>query len=163
VSEVIDQRNAEIIFLMTQIEDLKKQLRNNRWNIRESGTALVVCKGDHEKSEGCQEKWYVPEEERITLANINIDCYKRIGVLEIEIQQLKQNIILTNDRAVYWQDKYNRDVEGLNNEGDAIGGEPPSGLRHRVDYLLKENERLRSLLPPQPDTRPSPYWGYNKL
>ena len=50
----------------------------------------------------------------------------------------------------YWRDLYNRDVEGLNNEGDPIGGDPPRGMRYYVEYFRKENERLRSLLPPEP-------------
>jgi hypothetical protein len=44
-----------------------------------------------------------------------------------------------------WQAKYMREVEGLNNEGDPIGGDSPSGLRHelqtakaRIKYLESE-------------------------
>lgn len=39
-----------------------------------------------------------------------------------------------------WKEKYMRDVEGLNNEGDPIGGDPPSGLMHAVEYLKSVNE-----------------------
>jgi hypothetical protein len=38
-----------------------------------------------------------------------------------------------------WREKYMREVEGLNNEGDPIGGDPPSGLRHAVEYFKSEN------------------------
>ena len=39
-------------------------------------------------------------------------------------------------RSMTWEDRYNRDVEGLNNEGDAIGGEPARGMRHYTgDYF----------------------------
>jgi chromosome segregation ATPase len=38
-----------------------------------------------------------------------------------------------------WCEKYMREVEGLNNEGDPIGGDPPSGLRHAVEYFKSEN------------------------
>lgn len=34
-----------------------------------------------------------------------------------------------------WKERYMREVEGLNNEGDPIGGDPPSGLRHQVETL----------------------------
>ena len=37
------------------------------------------------------------------------------------------------DTDGYWRDRYMRDVEGLNSEGDPIGGEPPVGLRHMAD------------------------------
>jgi len=30
-----------------------------------------------------------------------------------------------------WKEKYMRDVEGLNNEGDPIGGDSPSGITSR--------------------------------
>jgi len=60
-------------------------------------------------------------------------------------EQYRNNYI----EATFWKDKYNREVEGLNNEGDAIGGEPPSGMRHHIEYLLKENERLRAFAPPE--------------
>lgn len=35
-------------------------------------------------------------------------------------------------------DKYQRDVFGLNNEGDPIGGDPPSGLKQRADKAEAE-------------------------
>jgi len=34
-----------------------------------------------------------------------------------------------------WADRYNREVLGVNNEGDAIGGEPAFGLKHKVEKL----------------------------
>lgn len=37
-----------------------------------------------------------------------------------------------------WKEKYMREVEGLNNEGDPIGGDPASGLRHQIEALQKE-------------------------
>lgn len=42
--------------------------------------------------------------------------------------------------TVNWHDKYMRDVEGLNNEGDPIGGDPACGMRHRIDALKKQIE-----------------------
>lgn len=39
----------------------------------------------------------------------------------------------SSDAASYWRDRYMREVEGLNNEGDPIGGEPAVGLRHTVE------------------------------
>jgi len=76
------------------------------------------------------------------------------------IESLRRLVQRETERAEYWRsqyylmeewkDLYNRDVEGLNNEGDAIGGEPARGMRYYVEYFRKENERLRSLLPPEP-------------
>lgn len=42
-----------------------------------------------------------------------------------------------------WKERYMREVEGLNNEGNPIGGDPPSGLRHQVEALKVENEELK--------------------
>lgn len=42
-----------------------------------------------------------------------------------------------------WKERYMREVEGLNNEGDPIGGDPLSGLRHQVEALKAENEALQ--------------------
>lgn len=42
-----------------------------------------------------------------------------------------------------WKERYMREVEGLNNEGDPIGGDPPSGLRHQVEALKAEIEELK--------------------
>lgn len=44
-----------------------------------------------------------------------------------------EQITEAHRRAMFWQDKYNREVEGLNNEGDPIGGDPPCGLRHLAE------------------------------
>ena len=46
----------------------------------------------------------------------------------------------------YWKNLYIREVEGLNNEGDPIGGDPPDGFRHRVARLIEENTKLRDEL-----------------
>lgn len=43
-----------------------------------------------------------------------------------------------------WKERYMREVEGLNNEGDPIGGDPPSGLRHQVEALKAENTKLEN-------------------
>ena len=44
---------------------------------------------------------------------------------------------LANELAAA-HDKYQRDVFGLNNEGDPIGGDPPSGLKQRADKAEAE-------------------------
>lgn len=46
----------------------------------------------------------------------------------------------------YWKDLYYREVEGLNNEGDPIGGEPACGLRQQVEALRKEIDELKEKL-----------------
>lgn len=44
--------------------------------------------------------------------------------------------------SIDWQDKYNRDVNGLNNEGDPIGGDPAGGYRADIANLTKQNNQL---------------------
>lgn len=72
------------------------------------------------------------------------DAAARIAELKAEIEQHKQ---LAKHFAVEatingeWRDRYMRDVEGLNNEGDPIGGDPPSGLRQQ---LAAASERLEA-------------------
>lgn len=56
--------------------------------------------------------------------------FKKIRDLELEVQALK--------------DKYQRDVFGLNNEGDPIGGDPAGGYANDLANLKAENERLQS-------------------
>ncbi len=41
-----------------------------------------------------------------------------------------------------WKEKYMRDVEGLNNEGDPIGGDSPSGLRAALEAQTKRANAL---------------------
>jgi hypothetical protein len=48
-----------------------------------------------------------------------------------------------------WRDRYNREVLGLNNEGDPIGGDPPRGLKHRCEWAETEVLRLRGLVAAQ--------------
>lgn len=43
-----------------------------------------------------------------------------------------------------WQDRYMRDVEGLNNEGDPIGGDPPCGMRHTIEILKAQVVEART-------------------
>lgn len=45
-----------------------------------------------------------------------------------------------------WKEKYMRDVEGLNNEGDPIGGDSPSGLRAAYKALQKEKDKIEDEL-----------------
>lgn len=49
-------------------------------------------------------------------------------------------------KMINWKERYIREVEGLNNEGDPIGGDPPSGLRHQVEALKIQVFNLESLL-----------------
>lgn len=57
------------------------------------------------------------------------------AVPEPIIKLLERSRDLALVEATDWKDRYIREVEGLNNEGDAIGGEPPSGMRHEVERL----------------------------
>ena len=45
-----------------------------------------------------------------------------------------------------WKEKYMREVEGLNNEGDPIGGDSPSGLRAAYKSLQKEKDKIEDEL-----------------
>jgi hypothetical protein len=46
------------------IERLEARERRRRWNIEEDGSDLLICYGDHEKSERCDYKRYVLASER---------------------------------------------------------------------------------------------------
>lgn len=46
------------------------------------------------------------------------------------------------EEPIDWRERYMREVEGLNNEGDPIGGEPPMGLRHQLMTGLSINAEL---------------------
>lgn len=70
--------------------------------------------------------------------------YERL-LLTIEAMKIGQRVLQGAIQASSmtdseWREKYMREVEGLNNEGDPIGGDPPSGLRHHVEALKAENE-----------------------
>ena len=57
-----------------------------------------------------------------------------------------------------WKEKYMRDVEGLNNEGDPIGGDSPSGLRAALEALQAENAKLKEVLRESCDYERSQLW-----
>lgn len=57
------------------------------------------------------------------------DLVREHHMLATEVQTLK--------------DKYQRDVFGVNNEGDPIGGDPAGGYANDVARLKEENESLR--------------------
>lgn len=57
------------------------------------------------------------------------DLVREHHALAVEVQALK--------------DKYQRDVFGLNNEGDPIGGDPAGGYANDLARLKAENESLR--------------------
>lgn len=73
------------------------------------------------------------------------------SVLQIQAMQLQINAMKIGQKVLdgaiqtksisnsEWREKYMREVEGLNNEGDPIGGDPPSGLRHAIEYFKAEN------------------------
>lgn len=44
------------------------------------------------------------------------------------------------------RDRYDREVLGLNNEGDPIGGEPAGGLLADLKSMTKERDTLRDIL-----------------
>lgn len=50
----------------------------------------------------------------------------RVGELEEQYSQALTELMRAKDR-------YQRDVEGLNNEGDPIGGDKPWGMRHKAE------------------------------
>ena len=49
-------------------------------------------------------------------------------------------------RSMRLEDRYNRDVEGLNNEGDAVGGEPACGMRHLSERYRQLVSALNDLI-----------------
>ena len=50
------------------------------------------------------------------------------------------------DTDGYWRDRYMRDVEGLNSEGDPIGGEPPVGLRQTAERQHQALQQMATKL-----------------
>lgn len=56
--------------------------------------------------------------------------------LQAECEKLRKD-------AQEHKDRYFREVYGLNNEGDPIGGDPADGLVHQVARLLEERNGLR--------------------
>jgi len=40
---------------------LKERERNRHWNIQRDGDALLICEGDHHRSQDCEYERYVPE------------------------------------------------------------------------------------------------------
>lgn len=49
------------------------------------------------------------------------------------LEMFKHCVDVPADDGVDWRSRYMRDVEGLNNEGDPIGGDPAMGLRQTAD------------------------------
>ena len=71
------------------------------------------------------------------------DAVRVASEADDEIAQLHEGIIAEIVNTTRWKDRYMREVEGQNNEGDGIGGEPPYGLRHRVEDLQAKFDGLR--------------------
>jgi hypothetical protein len=51
-------------------------LRTRRWNIREDNGDLYICRAEHEKSSGCEERRFVPAE-RLAAAEADRDHLQR--------------------------------------------------------------------------------------
>ena len=60
-------------------------------------------------------------------------------------EELYQAMVAAVNRAMQWQDRYMRDVEGQNNEGDYIGG-VPGGLRRDAEYWKNKAEKFETEL-----------------
>ena len=58
--EYSDDLAALIAEYESQAAKLAAWQRNHRWNIEEKGGDLIVCRGDHEKYEGCEPERFVP-------------------------------------------------------------------------------------------------------
>lgn len=63
-----------------------------------------------------------------------------------DIADLRESLQDEIRRSTRFQDQYNREVLGLNNEGDAIGGEPARGLKHYAEDYFQLLRDLRELL-----------------
>lgn len=78
-----------------------------------------------------------------------LDCGEaanRLNELDAKVMELYRELESARDR-------YNRDVLGLNNEGDAIGGEPPRGLRHMAEDYIEFRRTIKEIV--QGDLPPS--------
>jgi hypothetical protein len=48
--------------LAEQIRELESALhKNDRWNVETTNEGFRICRGDHEKTAGCEWEYYVPE------------------------------------------------------------------------------------------------------
>jgi hypothetical protein len=54
---------AEVARLNTELAKRDAERKSHRWNIQEDGTALLVYKGYHDTSVGCNYTRYIPEDE----------------------------------------------------------------------------------------------------
>ena len=75
--------------LQAQVEELQSEVNDyrntRRWNIKEDGADLLVCKGDHEKYEGCEHVRYVPES---TVEALRADAERLTSCLQLIMADL---------------------------------------------------------------------------
>lgn len=69
-----------------------------------------------------------------------------------EIADLQESLVDEIRRSTRLMDQYNREVLGLNNEGDAIGGEPPRGLKHYAEAYFEQCRALERIIRDFQDT-----------
>ena len=101
--------------------DLTKALSRLAGNRHSDGVSSIVSAGD-----------------RSVIINF---CYEMMIALKTPSPRAQA----LEEDAINWRDKYNREVLGLNNEGDPIGGDPAYGLNHRIADLeqkLKAAEKV---------------------
>lgn len=65
-------------------------------------------------------------------------------VSEVDYDTAYAGRLLYQRKALAAEDRYQRDVLGLNNEGDPIGGEPAGGYKNDVARLTAELEAVRA-------------------
>lgn len=93
---------------------------------------------------GFVDAWQVENgffENNIRLKQVSIlysaAAYEALQTENAELcKQLTVDFSANSDK---WRERYMRDVDGLNNEGDPIGGDTPSGFRHAIEVLQVEN------------------------
>lgn len=67
--------NSEVIYMARELKALRE---TRRWNIAQVGDVLEVCRGDHDRSAGCEPERYVREIELLKLR----ERYRWIPVTE---------------------------------------------------------------------------------
>lgn len=108
--------------------------------------ARAICQRLQERDNGWEEQaWTVRPLQRA------INSSDQLAAMRERERLLQEQLVEEIRRTTKWQDLYNREVHGLNNEGDAIGGEPAVGLKIRAEQAEQLLQQLRLLLNPPRD------------
>lgn len=127
---------------------------NDRWNIEEDGTALLICRGLHDKADACEIERYVPESQATTDLAARFEANREEIALHI---RSAYRAGLDGDFAVLAADNILSHFafreatqtrgRGQVGEGDMSGtARAPEYAEEREQYWLDEAQRLAALV-----------------